>query len=45
MIIFALRGFDYDHVRDDYKLIKYVSYIPPTTQYCEDLGMSLEDVP
>lgn len=40
-----LHGFGYDHVRDDYKLIRLVSYFPPSYSDCEDFGLSYDDVP
>jgi molecular chaperone HtpG len=38
-------GFGYDHVRDDYKLLRRVSYFPPSSRDCEDLGISHDDLP
>jgi len=32
-------------VRDDYKLIRWVSYFPPSPGDCEYLGISFEDLP
>ncbi|XP_058729568.1 F-box/kelch-repeat protein At3g06240-like [Vicia villosa] len=37
---FEFNGFGYDHIRDDYKLIRYVSFFPVTD---EDEDMPLED--
>ncbi|XP_045830825.1 F-box/kelch-repeat protein At3g06240-like [Trifolium pratense] len=40
-----LHGFGYDHVRDDYKLLRHVSYFPPSFGDCEYLGISYHDLP
>ncbi|KAI5439991.1 hypothetical protein KIW84_025378 [Lathyrus oleraceus] len=37
---FDFQGFGYDHMRDDYKLIRYISFFPVTD---EDEDMPLED--
>ncbi|XP_058782099.1 F-box/kelch-repeat protein At3g06240-like [Vicia villosa] len=43
MFLSIINGFGYDHVSDDYKLIKHIYYFRPSHRDCEDLG--LHDVP
>ncbi|CAI8583389.1 unnamed protein product [Vicia faba] len=43
LFLTVINGFGYDHVRDDYKLIKHLYYTSPSSRDYEDLG--LHDVP
>ncbi|CAI8583384.1 unnamed protein product [Vicia faba] len=43
LFLTVINGFGYNHVRDDYKLIKHLFYYSPSSRDCEDLG--LHDVP